>query len=74
MGIVQDATTMQLRNVGTQAQVTKVYGRRIECAVGASNADEQIAHGAHERVLIDVAKLLQRQKTKFGLDKSCKAN
>ena len=64
--VVHVAATPLGRSVRGEAEVTKVDGRRIEFVVRAVDADEQIGHGTHERVLIDVAKILQRLKTKFG--------
>jgi len=64
--VVHVAATALGRRVRGEAQVTKVDGRRIEFAVRAVDVDEEIGHGTHERVLIDVAKFQQRLKTKFG--------
>jgi len=64
--VVHVAATALGRRIRGEAQVTKVDGRRIELAVRALDVDEQIGHGTHERVLIDVAKFQQRLKTKFG--------
>jgi fluoroacetyl-CoA thioesterase len=46
--------------------VTKVEGRRIEFAVRAADGDEEIGVGTHERVVVELARLSERMKSKFG--------
>lgn len=50
------AATPVGRRVTAWAEVTRVTGRRIEFRVGASDGDEEIGAGTHERMLIDVAR------------------
>ena len=59
------ATPLQ-RQVTAEAEVTRVDGRRIEFSVHASDEDEQIGAGTHERMVIDRAKLAARLKVKSG--------
>ena len=43
-----------------EAEVTKVDGRQIEFAVRATEGAKEIGVGSHSRVVIDVAKFVQR--------------
>jgi len=60
------AATPVGRQVTGEAKVTKVDGRRIEFAVRAADGNEEIGVGTHERVVIQLAKLAERMKAKFG--------
>lgn len=60
-----DATPVG-RRVTATAQVTRVDGRRIEFAVGASDGDAEIGAGTHERVLIDLPRFTKRLAAKAG--------
>jgi fluoroacetyl-CoA thioesterase len=60
------AATPAGRNVMGEARVTAVDGRRIEFAVRAADGNEEIGVGTHERVVIQLAKLSERMKAKFG--------
>jgi fluoroacetyl-CoA thioesterase len=60
------AATPAGRNVMGEARVTAVDGRRIEFAVRAADGNEEIGVGTHERVVIQLAKLWERMKAKFG--------
>jgi fluoroacetyl-CoA thioesterase len=60
------AATPVGRQVIGEAKVTKVDGRRIEFAVRAADGNEEIGVGTHERVVIQLAKLAERMKAKFG--------
>jgi fluoroacetyl-CoA thioesterase len=60
------AATPVGRRVTGEAIVSKVDGRRIEFSVRATDGSEDIGVGTHERVVIDLAKLSQRMKAKFG--------
>ena len=60
------AATPVGRQVTGEAKVTKVDGRRIEFAVRATDGNEEIGVGTHERVVIQLAKLAERMKAKFG--------
>lgn len=60
------AATPAGRRVTGEAKVTKVEGRRIEFAVRAADGDEEIGVGTHERVVVELARLSERMKSKFG--------
>jgi fluoroacetyl-CoA thioesterase len=60
------AATPVGRHVTADARVTHVEGRRIEFAVQATDGREEIGVGTHERVVIQLARLAERMKTKFG--------
>jgi fluoroacetyl-CoA thioesterase len=60
------AATPVGRQVTGEAKVTKVDGRRIEFAVRATDGNEEIGVGTHERVVIQLARLAERMKAKFG--------
>ena len=60
------AATPAGRRVTGEAKVTNVAGRRIEFSIRATDGAEEIGVGTHERVVIDLAKLSERMKAKFG--------
>jgi fluoroacetyl-CoA thioesterase len=60
------AATPAGRRVTGEAKVTHVDGRRIEFSVRATDGNEEIGVGTHERVAIVLAKLAERMKAKFG--------
>jgi predicted thioesterase len=60
------AATPAGRSVTGHAEVTRVEGRRIEFRVSATDGAEQIGAGTHERMVIDLAKFMDRLKAKFG--------
>ncbi len=60
------AATPAGRRVTGEAKVTHVEGRRIEFSVHAADGDEEIGVGTHERVVIQLSKLSERMKAKFG--------
>jgi fluoroacetyl-CoA thioesterase len=60
------AATPAGRRVSGEATVTAVDGRKIEFAVRAVDGAEEIGVGTHERVVIQLAKLSERMKAKFG--------
>src|ERR1700681_846174 len=60
------AATPDGRRVTGEAKVTNVDGRRIEFSIRASNGSEEIGVGTHERVVIQLSKLSERLKAKFG--------
>jgi fluoroacetyl-CoA thioesterase len=60
------AATPAGRRVTGEATVTKVDGRRIEFSIRATDGIEEIGVGTHERVLVQLSKLGQRLKAKFG--------
>jgi fluoroacetyl-CoA thioesterase len=60
------AATPAGRRVTGEAEVTKIDGRRIEFTIRATEGADVIGLGAHERVVIDLAKFSQQLKSKFG--------
>ena len=60
------AATPVRRHVTADARVTHVEGRRIEFAVRATDGDEEIGVGTHERMVVELRRLSERMKTKFG--------
>lgn len=60
------AATPAGRRVTGEAEVTRVDGLRIEFAVIATEAGQQIGVGTHERMMIDSAKFAARLKAKSG--------
>jgi fluoroacetyl-CoA thioesterase len=60
------AATPTGRRVVGEAKVTKVDGRRIEFSIRATEGTEEIGVGTHERVVIQLSKLSERMKAKFG--------
>ena len=60
------AATPAGRRVTGEAEVTKVAGRRIEFRIRATDGNEEIGVGTHERMVIDLAKFSERMKAKSG--------
>ena len=60
------AATPAGRHVSGEAKVTNIDGRRIEFSVRATDGNEEIGVGTHERMVIQLARLSERLKTKFG--------
>jgi fluoroacetyl-CoA thioesterase len=60
------APTPAGRRIAGEAKVTHVDGRRIEFSIRATDAIEEIGVGTHERVVIQLSKLSDRMKAKFG--------
>jgi fluoroacetyl-CoA thioesterase len=60
------AATPLGRRVTAEATVTHVNGRRIEFSIRATEGDEEIGTGTHERVVGQLSKLAERMKAKFG--------
>lgn len=60
------AATPAGRRVTGEARVTLVEGRRIEFSIRAADGDEEIGVGTHERIVIQMSKLSERMKAKFG--------
>ncbi len=54
------------RRVTAFAEVTSTSGRHIEFRVRAMDEDEEIGHGTHGRVVIDLARFSERLAAKFG--------
>jgi fluoroacetyl-CoA thioesterase len=59
------ATPVGQRVIG-EAKVTNVDGRRIEFSIRATGGNEEIGVGTHERVVLQLSKLSERMKAKFG--------
>jgi fluoroacetyl-CoA thioesterase len=60
------AATPVGRRVTGEAKVTNIDGRRVEFSIRATDGNEEIGLGTHERVVVDLGKLAERMKTKFG--------
>jgi fluoroacetyl-CoA thioesterase len=60
------AATPVGRSVTGHAEVTRTEGRRVEFRVRATDGDEDVGSGTHERMVIDLARFADRLKTKFG--------
>jgi fluoroacetyl-CoA thioesterase len=60
------AATPAGRRVTGEAKVTNVDGRRIEFSIRATDGNEEIGVGTHERVVISLSKLSERMRAKFG--------
>jgi fluoroacetyl-CoA thioesterase len=54
------------RRVTGEAKVIKVEGRRIEFSIRATDGNEEIGVGTHERVVIELSRLSERMKAKYG--------
>jgi fluoroacetyl-CoA thioesterase len=54
------AATPVGRRVTGHARVTRVEGRRIEFSVRATDGNEEIGAGSHERMVIDLARFAKR--------------
>lgn len=52
------------KRVTGEAEVTKVDGRRIEFTVSARDELEEIGAGAHERMVVDLARIAKRLDAK----------
>ena len=60
------AATPVGRRIVAHAEVTGVAGRRIEFRVRAMDGSEEIGRGTHGRVVIDLAKFVQRLEQNQG--------
>jgi fluoroacetyl-CoA thioesterase len=60
------AATPAGRRVTGDAKVINVDGRRIEFSIRATDGNEEIGVGTHERVVISLSKLSERMRAKFG--------
>jgi fluoroacetyl-CoA thioesterase len=49
-----------------EAKVTRVDGRRIEFSIRATQGNDEIGVGTHERAVVQLSKLSERMKAKFG--------
>jgi fluoroacetyl-CoA thioesterase len=60
------AATPAGRRVTGEAKVTNVDGRRVEFSIRATDGNEEIGVGTHERVVINLSRLSERMRAKFG--------
>jgi fluoroacetyl-CoA thioesterase len=60
------AATPAGRRITGEATVTHVDGRRIEFVIRATDGAEEIGVGTHERMVIQLARLSEKMKAKFG--------
>jgi fluoroacetyl-CoA thioesterase len=60
------AATPVGQHVAGEAKVTHADGRRIEFSIRATAGSEEIGVGTHERVVIQLSRLSERMKAKFG--------
>jgi fluoroacetyl-CoA thioesterase len=60
------AATPAGRTVIAEAEVTKVAGRQVGFRIEASDGDERIGAGTHERMVIDLARFNERLNRKSG--------
>jgi fluoroacetyl-CoA thioesterase len=58
------AATPVGHRVTAEAEVIKVEGRRIEFRVHARDETEEIGHGTHERMIVDLRRIDQRLAAK----------
>lgn len=59
------ATPAGKRVIG-EAEVVRVEGRRIDFRISARDEREEIGAGTHERMLVDLARIMERLKAKEG--------
>src|SRR5712675_3620720 len=62
------AATPVGRHVTGEAKVTNVDGRRVEFSIRATDGNEEIGVGTHERVVLQLSKLSERMKAKSASD------
>jgi fluoroacetyl-CoA thioesterase len=60
------AATPAGRRVTGEARVTAVDGRRIEFSIRATDGNEVIGVGTHERMVIQLARFAERMTAKFA--------
>jgi len=60
------AATPLGQRVTAEAEVTEVDGRRIAFAVTARDEVEEIGSGTHERMVVDLHRVMQRLDAKAG--------
>ena len=60
------AATAVNRRIVAHAEVTGVNGRHIEFRVRALDGSEEIGHGTHARIVIDLARFSEQLATKFA--------
>jgi fluoroacetyl-CoA thioesterase len=60
------AATPVGQHITGEAKVTRVDGRRIEFSIRATQGSDEIGVGTHERAVVQLSKLSERMKAKFG--------
>jgi len=60
------AATTVGRHIVASAEVIGIDGRHIEFRVSAMDGHEELGHGTHERVVIDLAKFSEHLAVKSG--------
>jgi fluoroacetyl-CoA thioesterase len=60
------AATPVGRTIVGDAKVTSVDGRRIVFLIRATDGSEEIGTGTHERMVVQLSRLSERMKAKFG--------
>jgi len=60
------AATVVNRRIVAFAEVISVMGRQIEFRVRAVDGSEEVGHGTHGRVVIDVARFCEQLAVKFA--------
>jgi predicted thioesterase len=60
------AATAVSRRIVAFAEVTSVSGRHVEFRVRAVDGSEEIGHGTHGRVVIDLARFSEQLAAKFA--------
>jgi fluoroacetyl-CoA thioesterase len=66
VGVRHLAATPVGRTIVGEAKVTRVDGRRIEFSIRAADGEEEVGAGTHERMVVQLARLSERMKAKFG--------
>jgi predicted thioesterase len=54
------------REVTGHAEVTRVEGRRIDFRIWATDGEEVIGNGTHERTRVSVARIIGKMAAKYG--------
>src|SRR5215469_14391607 len=54
------------REVVGHAEVTGTDGRKIFFRVWATDGEEEIGTGAHERTVVDISRMVERMTAKYG--------
>jgi len=54
------------REVVGHAEVTGADGRKIFFRVWATDGNEEIGRGTHERTVVDIARIVERMTAKYG--------
>jgi fluoroacetyl-CoA thioesterase len=54
------------REVTGHAEVIRVDGRKIDFTVWATDGDEDIGTGTHERTVVSVSRIIEKMAVKYG--------